>query len=279
MSRRSILWVALSMLVLGTAHAEAPTPTDLDNPVALFRAGVAALDRGAVGQALDHFELLADRGFTHPDVSFNRAVAYVRRARSGHARPGDLGRAVAALSETLALRPDDAVAEQALSVLRAEIARKHARKQEGSLVVRPSIARALVGLLSENTWAIIAAVGSVLLTAGLALRALGRRPSLRLAGALTIAAGGTVLPLGAGMTLGARHFRNNSDPAVVVVEEAQLLERTGTPVTAGRRRSTSLPEGALVYALEREGPLVRIEWGESEGWVLGTQLRVVPDPG
>jgi hypothetical protein len=275
MTRRFALAVAF-MLVAPTAAAAPASRADLDTQ-ALHKSGVEALERGAIGQAVDDFELLADRGFSHPDVSFNRAVAYVHRARSSHARPGDLGRAVAALSETLALRPDDAVAEDALTRLREEIARKHARNKKGTLVVRPSIARTLVGLLSENAWAMAAAVGSLLLTLGLALRFLARQPTLRLAGALTVATGSVVLPVGATMTLAARNFRIQSDPAIVVVEAAQLLEHSGRPMAPSRSRETSLPEGALVYVVEREGPLLRVEWGEAEGWVVGTQLRLLPD--
>jgi hypothetical protein len=135
-----------------------------------------------------------------------------------------------------------------------------------------------VGLLPENVWAIAAAVGSLLLTLGLALRALAHRSTARLAGALTIAAGSLVLAVSATMTLAARAFRIESDPAVVVVEGAQLLEHSGRPMAPSRRHETSLPEGALVHVVERQGPLLRVQWGEAEGWVLGTQLRLLPDP-
>ena len=268
----------LSALLLLAASAHASPHSDgATDPVSLFRSGVQALERGAIGQAIDAFELLADRGFIHPDVSFNRAVAYVKRARGPHGRPGDLGRAAAALSETLALRPDDTTARLALSRVGSEIARQHASDRNRPTTVRPSIARTLVGVLSETAWAVSASAGSLLLTLGLVIRALWRRSTVRLAGAITLATGLFVLLVGLSMTLGAWHFRMSSDPAIVVASEARLLTRSGTPVAAARSKETTLPEGARVYVLKREGPLALVEWGESEGWVLATQIRVLPD--
>ena len=72
-------------------------------------------------------ELLADRGFSNADASYDRAVAYIHRAESHAARPGDLGRAAAALGETLLLDPDDKDAAFALDHVHEEIARRRAR--------------------------------------------------------------------------------------------------------------------------------------------------------
>lgn len=244
----------------------------------LFATGVEALHSGAVNDAVDAFELLADRGIQHPDISFNRAVAYVKRARASRAKPGDLGRAAAALSETLMLRPGDKIAEEALALVRSEIGRKHARQRDPALIVRPSIARSVVALLSESAWGWSAVVGSFLLTAGLVARALLLRPARRLAAALTLAVGGAVMLLGVGMMLGAWYFRTHSDAAIVVVDEAPLLGPTGAPVVSGRKRESTLPEGALVYVLDTAGALHQVEWGEAEGWVLASQLRVLREP-
>src|SRR5260221_14196728 len=67
-----------------------------ETPDALFRHGVASLDKGEYGAAIDDFEALADRGFVHPDASYDRGVAYLQRVRAKADRPGDLGRAAAA---------------------------------------------------------------------------------------------------------------------------------------------------------------------------------------
>ena len=63
---------------------------------------------GEFGKAIDDLEHLADRGFVHPDASYDRGVAYVMRVRGGAERPGDLGRAAAGFEEALLLRPHDA---------------------------------------------------------------------------------------------------------------------------------------------------------------------------
>jgi hypothetical protein len=133
-------------------------------------------------------------------------------------------------------------------------------------------------MLPERAWALAAALGSLLLTLGLMIRALSSRSTVRLGGAITLATGAFVLILGLGMTLSAWHFRTSSDPAIVVVPEARLLSRGGTPVAAARGKETTLPEGARVHVLQREGALALIEWGESEGWVLASQIRALPDP-
>jgi len=277
MTTGSGLFVAL-LLAAASVQASPQQEGQATDNAALFRSGVQALERGAIGEAVDAFELLADRGFVHPDVSFNRAVAYVKQARGPHGHPGDLGRAAAALSETLALRPDDATARLALGRLRSEIGRQHARDRNGPTTIHPSIARTLVGVLPERVWAVASAAGSLLLTIGLVIRALSRRSTVRLGGAITLATGAFVLFVGLSMTLGAWHFRASSDPAIVVATEARLLSRSGAPMAAARGKETTLPEGARVHVLRREGTLALIEWGESEGWVLANQIRVLPDP-
>ena len=155
----------LFMLVARSASA-ADEP-----PEALFQKGVAALAKGETVEAVETFEALADRGFVHPDASFDRALSYLGRVRAGVEKPGDLGRAAAALEETLLGRPDDRDAESALELVRAEVARRRARSGEPADVEsRPTLERAVVGLASEGTWSILAALSSALLTLGLVLR-------------------------------------------------------------------------------------------------------------
>jgi hypothetical protein len=271
-------WRALFVvgLLAGTARASSGEP-ELGTQ-ALFEAGVEAIRSGATEDAIDDFELLADRGVRHPDISFNRAVAYVKRSRSARARPGDLGRAAAALSETLMLRPGDELADEALSLVRSEIARKHARVRDPAFVVRPSIARSLVALASETAWAWTSILGSLLLTAALIARSLLTRPAARLGAAVTLGAGAAMMIIGCGMMIGAWYFRTHSQPAIVVVDEAPLLGRTGAPMAGARKADSTLPEGALVYVLETAGSLDKVEWGEAEGWVLASQLRVLREP-
>ena len=242
-----------------------------------FAAANQALKRGSYTEAIDTLELLADRGFVHPDASFNRAVAYVERARSNAAAPGDLGRAAAALCEVLILRPDDDAAETGLTRVRAEIARRHVHEGTAPVMARPSLGRAVTSLFDENVWAAIAAAGSLLLALGLALRRFVKRTSAELAGSVGIGLGALLLIAGAGLTAGARHFRLTSSPAVIVAEEARLLDESGKPLPqrSGAADSVTVPEGASLYVLERRPTLDRVEWGTTEAWLNPGQIQIL----
>jgi hypothetical protein len=269
--------VLLSTLVVagalvGSAFADAPKEE--------FDAAVAALERGAYGDAIDHFELLADRGFAHPDASFDRAAAYIGRARSPQKQPGDFGRAAAALAETLAMRPGDQEAESALDAVRSEIGRRRARTGGSPLVARPRLSRALVGLLPEQAWGLLGALGSASLAWGLALRLFVKRTATEVPGALAAGIGALLLCVGGGLALGARHFRRTSTVAVVVVPEARLLDDAGRPLAApASGESNVVPEGAEIYVLERRGGLDRVEWGTTDGYLVAGQVREVESHG
>jgi hypothetical protein len=263
---------ALSLLVFLSLEAALAAPPPRQD----FADAVAALERGAFGEAIDRLELLADQGFVHPDLSFDRGVAYLGRARSPQKQPGDLGRAAAALAETLALRPDDREAESALEAVRSEIGRVRARTGGAPLVAKPRLLRALVGLLPESAWGALGALGSFSLVWGLALRLVLKRTGSEVPGALAIGVGGLLLCLGGGLAAGARHFRRSSTLAVVVVPEARLLDEAGRPLAVkSSSDSNVVPEGAEVYVLERRGGLSRVEWGSNDGYVVAGQLREV----
>lgn len=239
----------------------------------LFQEGLAALERGAHDDAIDRFELMADRGFSHPDASYNRALAYSARAQSSSPRPGDLGRAAAALAEAVELAPQDSEAEKALLSVRQEIARKRARSGDEPVRARPALTRAVLDLLPENGWAVLSIAGSVLLSFGLALRlfAAGRRP--RLAGSVTGGIGAAVLLSCGCAGFLATRMHAASRPAVVVVAEARLLDDSGRPQQAKDGAPTAIPEGETVYVHEQAGELNRVEWGSVEGYVSTGQLR------
>jgi hypothetical protein len=240
-----------------------------------FEKATAALERGAFGEAIGEFEALADGGFVHPNASYNRGLAYVGRARSLQAEPGDLGRAAAALWETALLRGGDEEAEQALELVRSEIARRLARRGRAPVTARASLGRAVVMLASEDVWAAIAALGSAAAAVGLALRRFSAQYSARLAGSIALGVGLLLLVVGAALLAGAGHLRRTTKPAVVVVEQARLLDEHGRPVAAarGEGEADTVPEGAEVYVAERRGGLSRIVWGSAEGWLIAGQLR------
>lgn len=258
-------------LLCSASQAVAQTPEEL------FEQGVSALQQGAHDDAIAHFELLADRGFVHPDASFNRATAYVQRATSNAARPGDLGRAAAALSETLLLRPSDEAAEAALERVRSEIARRRARQGASALMLQKRLSRAVVELVPENVWALSAAAGAFFLTLGLAVLRVAKKPQLRLAALTAGSFAALVLCTAGSLTFAARHYRLALTPAVVVAPEARLLDAHGAPVTSkqGSAGVVALPEGARVDITEQRGSLVRVAWGTVEGFVTHGQLRVL----
>jgi hypothetical protein len=157
--------------------------------------------------------------------------------------------------------------------VRSEIGKKRARTGGPNLVARPRIARAITGLLPEEVWAVIAAFGSLSLAAGIALRF--RTKEHGVPGALAIGIGSLLLVLGGSLGFTARHFRRTSAPAVVVVDEARLLDEAGRPLQGRGSDGNVVPEGADVVLLERRAGLARIEWGNSVGWVVGGQVREV----
>ena len=264
------VWPVLALGLLCSTSASAAEPRSVGE---YFRAANLALDKGATNEAIDLYELMADNGLKHPDASFNRALAYVRRAESKQARPGDLGRAAGALSEALLLRPDDAEASDALRLVREEIGRRRAREGAQQVSASPSLARSAVALLDENTWAILAGLGSAMLTTGLALRQWWQRSSARLSGGVLALLGGLFFATCASFALTARHFRTTSRPAVVVASEARLLDETGKPKTF--RGTSAVVEGESVYVVGERGALAKIEWGTAEGYVNRSQLMLL----
>jgi hypothetical protein len=279
--------VAAFMLIYAAADGQAASEEDMK---ALFQKGALALKEGAVNEAVENFEALADRGFVHPDASFDRALSYLGRVRAGVERPGDLGRAAAALEETLLLRSDDRDAETALELVRAEVARRRARSGSSADVdARPTLDRAVFGFASEWTWSILAAVSSLLLTAGLVLRLVaaqmaeagagGTMREVPLEGAIHLAST-IAVPIGVVCMLvfavlagGARQLRLTTSDGVVVAPEAHLLTEKGVLTSRG-----AIPEAAKVELGEQRGALIHVRWGTVEGWTQSDAVRRLARP-
>jgi hypothetical protein len=265
-----VLSLAVFGLFVSPALASEPASAE-----ATVKSALSSLDQGAVDQAVNELEALSDRGVSHPDASYARARVYVERARSRSARPGDLGRAVAALEEYTRARPGDSVAERAVEALRSEIARRRARSGSTPMDQGPSLGRAVVGLAPENVWALIAAAGASLLTLGLGAKRLFSRRSVEIAGAVAIVVGLVLGSLGSLLTWAAARYRRTSEPAVVVVPEARLLDAEGRPLPARGGAANTVPEGALVHVLGRQNGKLEIEWGSVRGSVEAGQIRVL----
>jgi hypothetical protein len=278
-------WIAALLLcglcMLGTnARAEASLPS-----AEALAAVQAALGRGAFSEAIDQLELWSDQGAVHPDLSFDRGVAYLGRAESPASRRADLGQSAAAFQEALSLDPGDEEAARALERIRQLISEKRAKQQNAGVVARPRLLRALLGLIDENLWAGLAGVGALLLTSGLIGRLLlPRSHQVRLASGIAGVVGLLFLLLGGGMAAAGAHLRSHYLPAVVIVEEARLHDAAGQPFSNSRGPSTlgetgdRVPEGSLVHIAGSEGAQVRIEWGDSEAWLNARELRRLATP-
>lgn len=265
MRRLAALLVAGGLFVATGARA--------DDPGDPFTAANAALARGATRDAIELFEGLADRGVQSADASYDRGLAYVARARSTAAEPGDLGRAAAAFEEALVLRPDDRGAERALDLVRSEIARRrgHEGAEPDAVEEGPTAGAAIVSLLPEETWAILAALGSLVLTLGLVLRGSSRR-EIRLGSGVATALGLLAVIAFSVPAAAARQARHHVSLAVVVAPEARWLDERGVPVQNG---APAVPEGARVDVLGAEGPTAEVRWGRLSGRLAKSALRVV----
>jgi hypothetical protein len=260
---------ALLLLLVGAATARADTPEQG------YAAALAALKKGAQNEAIDRLELLADQGVVNADASLLRAAAYLARADGSSSQPGDLGRAAAALSETLLLRPDDAQADRALDAVQTEIARRKSKQQE-SVVVRPRLSRAMAGLLPEQVWALLAALSSLAIAAGVVLRRLATRPLLRLSGVVSISVGAALVVIFGSAAYAAEQFRVTSQPAVVIVAEARLTNEMGRPLPYKRGAdTTTVSEGATVYVKDRHEGRCLVEWGSTDGWLSLSEVRLL----
>jgi hypothetical protein len=288
MTRAAQALISAVVLFVTIVLSAAPASAE-DDTTSLFQKGVAALREGSVNEAVETFEALADRGFVHPDASFDRALSYLGRVRASLERPGDLGRAAAALEETLLLRPDDRDAEMALELVRAEVARRRSRSGSSTEVdARPTIDRAVFGFVSEYTWSILAAVSSLILTAGLVLRIVAAQmadtgavtaeempheAAIHLASTITVPIGAVCLLVFAIMAAGARQLRLTTNDGVVVAPEAHLLTEKG--VLSSR---AAIPEAARVELGEQRGALVHVRWGAVEGWTQSDAVRRLARP-
>jgi len=254
----------------------------------LFAAGATALAEGRPGDAIADLEALADRGVVDPAASFDRGLAYANRVRVGAEQPGDLGRAAHGFAEAHDLATDPALvkdAARALTVVRTELARRRARAGDPvELDQGASLGRAIVELLPENAWAVIAAVGSVLLGLGLFVRqrsgtAQDPRAAMtsrrqRIAATLVCAVAGPLLVAAAVLTLGARSERLHLVEGVVVATSARPSDDKGVALPG----ATPVPEGSRVQIVGERPGWVRIERGSLVAWLPSQTVRTLTRP-
>jgi hypothetical protein len=271
--------VAACLSLAGAVHAGVPAPSP--DELAQLQ---ASLDRGAFSEAIAQLELWSDQGVVHPDLSFDRGVAYLGRAESPAQRRADLGQAAAAFEEAARLNPSDDEAVHILERIRAEIVEHRDKRANDRVVARPRLSRALLDLVGENVWAGLGALGALGLSLGLSLRLGASGHRARLAGGIAAVVSLLLAGLGASMAFVGQRLRASTSPAVVIVEQARLHDGEGRPIAAARGASTSgastlaevadrVPEGTLVHISGSRGSLVQIEWGDGQAWLEAREVR------
>jgi hypothetical protein len=251
----------------------------------LVRDAHDALSRNEPTAALVALETLADRGVVHPDVSFDRGLAYAARARSDRAEPGDLGRAAAGFEEALRLRPSDEEARRALDAVRAAVVKRRARLDLPEVIVRPSLERAFARWLSPKGWLRLGAAASVLLAIGIALRGLSagntndadvpgdpsaQASRARIAGGVATTLAVIALCVVVPSALFSRWLVTARREAVVVAPEITLVDARAKPIAA-----PTIPEAALVELGPRRGDEVLVRWGSYEGLAPSDSVRAL----
>lgn len=260
-ARRGGLLLAAALL---TAPAQAAAAPDQD-----YTRVADALHQGRDDEAIAALEALADRGVVHPDASFDRGIAYARRARGRSAAPGDLGRAAAAFEEALGLRPGDVDAAAALEVVRGEVARRRARRGKDEVSVGDPPDRLVTGLASERIWALLAVASSLVLAAGLLLRRRGSGP-WHVAGSLAVPLGALGLCVFTPAAWWAGVLTRERGVGVVIAPEVALTDDEGK-----RSDAPVVPEAARVEVGRVADDRVRVRWGSYEGWApLGSVRRI-----
>lgn len=251
------------LLCMGSSTAQAAN----DVPKEEYDRALAAIDKGDIANAIIELESLADSGVVHPDVSYNRGIAYATRAQGAAAEPGDLGRAAAAFEEAVRLRPNDKDADKALDMIRGEVTRRRSKQDKKDVIVRTSLGTAVLELLPVGVWSLAAMGASLLAGIGLLLR-------WRKSGWIHVV-GAVLTPLSLVLMLAlipiaylARDHEETTKPGVLVVPEAALEQDNGKATDA-----PNIPEASLVELGRRKDDKVFVRWGNYEGWLPWRAVR------
>ena len=227
--------IGLVVLALGVSAAPGAARADdldkeaesLDAP-ALFKSATDALEKDRPNEAIAKLEALGDRGVVDPVVSYNRGLAYAARVRGGGEQPGDLGRATHGFEEARELTHDPALsgdATRALATVRSEIARRRARAGESVEIEHGfSLGRAIVGLLPENAWAVIAALMALALSIAIVVRRRATFTRVKVAATTTASITGGLLVVTSIVAWAARDARLHLREGIVVTPNARLLD-------------------------------------------------------
>jgi hypothetical protein len=275
----AVIAFVVTIVIAPMVRAESEGTTETD---ALIAQAEKALAEGQANDAIAAFEALADRGVIDAALSFDRGLAYAQRVRIGAEVAGDLGRAVHGFEEARELTRDAKLAEaaaRAVSVVRSEVARRRAQAGDPvDLDPGVSLARAVVGLASEDGWAAAALVMSVLFGAALFVRALSVARRTRIGAAIAMGISAPSLVLCVVLALGAREVRLELREGVVVSATARPADDRHIAIEGAR----ALPEGGRVRILESGPGWTRVGWAAAPNagpgaptaaWIPSTAVR------
>ncbi len=247
-----------------------PASARATEPNGVFAEATSALEAEQTDAAIARLESLADSGFRHPTVAYQRGLAYLRRSSEPTAEPGDLGQAAAGFREALTLDSRDADAARGLEEVRLRVARRSGKAQS---LDSDTVGLGLRALLAVSPFvcAVLALISSVAATLGLSLAFFGPK-ALHRAGALTAAIGGVALVLTAPLYFASKQARDSSPLAIVVAPRATLFDAGGRALGG----VAPLSEGAEVRLVGERGGLVEIALETGTSWVERRQLRILP---
>ena len=266
-SRRSSCAQAATLLLVSLSRLAS---ADVE---ATLKSSAEQLSAGQIEAVITSLERVADEGQHHPDLSFNRGLAYLRRVGTPTERPGDLGQAAAAFAETLAERPADAEAARALEETQLQVARRNARgKNKEVAQVGASLGLVERALLSVPPAVLfwVSAAASLVMFLGSLLR-FARSETRRLVGTIALSVGALLLVPGTAAYFAREGLFRGAKLAVVVSTQAEMVDGSGRRV-AGR---PPLAESTLVYVQGPERGLLRLVSLGTSQYVSMSQVRVV----
>jgi hypothetical protein len=228
------------------------------------------LSDARIEEALRDLEAMADRGAIHPDLSFNRGLGYLLRARSSTGKPGDLGQAAAGFAEALQLMPEDAAAARGLSEAHRGVAKRKSRAdtstEDESLGL---VERALLATKSLTLF-VLAGLGSLVLCAGLVGRRSAREP-WRSGSLVACLVGSLLLSVAWPLAQARHHLLEGARMAVVVSDVAPVLASDGSRLP-GR---LPLRESTVVFVRPAQNGLAAlVNFGE-RGFLPAENLRLL----
>lgn len=235
----------------------AALPASAQSLEQLFADAQSAGVRGDTTAALQGYERLEAAGVADPDVAYNRGLL--------HAQRGEAGRAILYFERSLRLRPGDADATQALTLVQTSLAEARAEAEgEATLNENPELVAPLIRRMPEPVLAGLVLLFELLFFGAWLLRRRQRSPQTqRLLGAVAAVGALAFVLAGAALLLHRGAF-DEGQPAVVLDDHVPLRE--GPDPRAQQRAEAR--EGAHGVVLGTEGNHLRVRLVDgSEGWV------------